>query len=95
MLSSITMTYKVKGFFYSILVIFPHHIIMSALLIFYGSVMLHFSYKLARGTYKNESINLKTFIKKIGVLYVSALVICFVSSLLEIYLSPLIVKLFI
>lgn len=95
LMSSVIMNFKLKGILYSILIIFPHHLIMSLLLIIYSSIMLHFSYKLARGTYKNESINLKTFIKKIGVLYLCALVICFISSFLEIYLSPLIIKLFI
>jgi len=95
LISSVVMTFKLKGVLYSILIVFPHHIIIAFLLILYGSIMIHFSYKLARGTYNNESINLKTFIKKIGVLYVSAVGICFVSSLLEIYFNPILIKLFI
>lgn len=95
LISSVIMTFKFKGVLYSILIIFPHHIIMALLIIIFSSIMLHFSYKLARGTYKNESINLKTFIKKVGILYLCALVICFVSSILEIYLCPIFLKLFI
>jgi len=95
LISSVVMTYKLKGVLYSLLIIFPHHILMSLVLIIYSAVMLHFSYKLARGTYKNESINLKTFIKKISVVYLTGVILCFVSSLLEIYVSPFIIKLFI
>lgn len=95
LISSVVMTFKIKGIFYSILIVFPHHILMAFILIVYGSIMLHFSYKLARGTYKNESINLKTFIKKVGVLYLAVMLVCFVSSLLEIYFSPILIKLFI
>lgn len=55
--------------------------------------MLHFSYKLMKGTYNGESINLKAFIKKISVLFLGSTIICLLASILEIYLNPLIVKL--
>ena len=93
LISSITLTYKLKGFFLSILSLLPHHIIMCLILIIYSSIMLHFSYKLMKGTYNGENINLKTFIKKIGILFLSASLICLIASILEIYLNPLIIKL--
>lgn len=92
LISSITMTYKLKGILYSILIIFPHHILMSLTLIIYSSIMLHFSYKLLKGTYKNESINIKTFIKKIGVMFICGTALSFISSLLEIFISPFLIK---
>lgn len=95
LISSIIMTYKIKGILYSILIIFPHHILMSLLMIIYSSIMLHFSYKLIKGTYKNENINLKTFIKKIGIIYISGALITLIISVLEIYINPLIIKFFI
>lgn len=95
LIGSVVMTYKVKGIFYSLLMLFPHHILMTITLITYGSIMLHFSYKLMKGTYKNESINLKTFIKKIGILFLFGSTCSLISSILEIYLSPLILKMFI
>jgi len=93
LMSSIVLTYKLKGFFLSILSLIPHHLIMSITIVIYSSIMLHFSYKLMRGTYNGENINLKTFIKKISILFLGATLVCLISSILEIYLNPLIINL--
>ncbi len=93
LMSSLIYSFKLKGIIYSLLVIFPHHILMNVLVVIYGSVMLMFSYKLLRGTIKKENINLNLFIKKTGLLYLSALVLCFLITLTEIYVSPLLVRL--
>lgn len=95
LISSIILTYKIKGIFYSILLIFPHHILMALIIIIYSSIMLHFSYKLFKGTYRNENINLKTFIKKIGIIFLSGTTLSLICSILEIYINPLLIKLFI
>ena len=95
LISSIIMNYKIKGILYSILIIFPHHILMCLTIIIYSSIMIHFSYKLIKGTYKNENINLKIFIKKIGIIFLSGTILSLTASLLEIYISPLLIKLFI
>ncbi len=93
LMSSIVLTYKLKGIFLSMLSLIPHHLIMCITIIIYSSIMLHFSYKLMKGTYNGESINLKAFIKKISVLFLGSTIICLLASILEIYLNPLIVKL--
>lgn len=93
LMSSIVLTYKFKGVFLSLLSLIPHHIIMCITLIIYGSIMLQFSYKLAKGTYNGENINLKAFIKKIGILFLGASILCLLASILEIYLNPILVKL--
>lgn len=95
LISSIILTYKIKGILISILSIIPHHIIMCITLIIYGSILLHFSYKLMKCTYNGENINLKAFIKKIGILFISVTIICLISSILEIYLNPLLINLII
>lgn len=95
LVSSVIMTFKLKGILYGILIVFPHHLLMAVFLIFYSSLMLHFSFKLFRGTYKNESINLNTFIKKIGVIFGFGALSCLFISILEIYVSPIFIKLFI
>jgi len=95
LISSVIMTFKLKGILYSILLIFPHHILMPITIILYSSIMLHFSIKLFKSTCKNENINLLTFIKKIGILLITATILSLISSILEIYLCPLIIKLFI
>ncbi len=93
LISSVVLTYKLKGILYAILLIFPHHILMILLMIIYSSIMFNFSYKLFKGTIKGESINLNLFIKKIGILYISALILCFLISLCEIYINPILVNL--
>lgn len=95
LLSSLILTFKLKGVLYGILMIFPHQILFSILIIVYSSIMLIFSYKLLKGTVKNENINLKLFIKKISILFITAILITIVISILEIYLNPLLIKIFI
>jgi len=95
LISSLVLTYKLKGILYGILMIFPHQILFSALIIIYSSIMFIFSYKLLKGTIKNENINLKLFIKKITILYLTAILVSIIVSILEIYLNPLLIKLFI
>lgn len=94
LISSVVMTFKVKGVLYAILIIFPHHILMPIILIAFSSIMLKFAYKLARATYKKENINLNAFIKKIGLIFLFACGACLISSVLEVYLSPFLLKLF-
>lgn len=93
LLSSIVLTYKIKGIFLALLILIPHHLIICILLIIYSGIMLRFSYKLMKATYNGESINLKTFIKKIGILFLSATLVCLLASILEVYLNPLIIRL--
>jgi len=95
LMGSVVLTYKIKGIFYSLLVIFPHHILTILLLILYSSIMLTFSYKLLKGTINKENINLGLFIKKVSILYLGALIVSFIISLIEIFISPIFLKLFI
>lgn len=94
LISSVVMTFKVKGVLYAIIMVFPHHILIPIIFVIYSSIMLKFAYKLARATYKRENINLNAFIKKIGIVFLMASGACLISSLLEIYLNPIILKLF-
>ncbi len=92
LISSIVLTYKLKGIIYALLILIPHHIIMILLIIGYSSIMLEFSYKLFKGTYKSENINLKLFIEKIGILFIGASLVSLIASLLEIYLNPILIS---
>ena len=93
LVSSIFLTYKLKGILYTMVMLFPHHIIMILLVIVYSSIMFNISLKLIKGTIYKESINLNLFIKKIIILFIIAFIICIVSSLLEIYLNSYLVNL--
>lgn len=93
LISSIISTFKLKGILYFVAMLFPHHILMSILLILYSSIMFKLSLKLLKVIYMNETINLNIFIKKVLILFIISLIICIIISLLEIYISPLLLGL--
>ena len=89
LISSTISTFKLKGILYFVAILFPHHILMSILLILYSSIMFKLSLKLLKVMYMNEPINLNIFIKKVLILFLTSLIVCIIISLLEIYISPL------
>lgn len=93
LISSTISTFKLKGILYFVAILFPHHILMSILLIIYSSIMFKLSLKLLKVTYMNETINLNIFIKKVLILFITSFIICIIISLLEIYISPLLLGL--
>lgn len=93
LISSTISTFKLKGILYFIAMLFPHHILMSILLILYSSIMFKLSLKLLKVTYMNETINLNIFIKKVLILFIIGFISCIIISLLEIYISPLLLGL--
>ena len=93
LISSTISTFKLKGILYFVAMLFPHHILMSILLIIYSSIMFKLSLKLLKVIYMNEPINLNIFIKKVLILFITSLIACIIISLLEIYISPLLLGL--
>lgn len=93
LISSTISTFKIKGILYFVAILFPHHILMSILLILYSSIMFKLSLKLLKVTYMNEPINLNIFIKKVLILFLTSFIVCIIISLLEIYISPLLLGL--
>lgn len=93
LISSTLSTFKLKGILYFVAMLFPHHILMSILLILYSSIMFKLSLKLLKVIYMNEPINLNIFIKKVLILFITSLIVCIIISLLEIYISPLLLGL--
>lgn len=93
LISSTISTFKLKGILYFVAILFPHHILMSILLILYSSIMFKLSLKLLKVIYMNEPMNLNIFIKKVLILFLTSLIICIIISLLEIYISPLLLGL--
>lgn len=93
LISSTISTFKLKGILYFVAILFPHHILMSILLIIYSSIMFKLSLKLLKVMYMNEPINLNIFIKKVLILFITSFIICIIISLLEIYISPLLLGL--
>lgn len=93
LISSTISTFKLKGILYFVAILFPHHILMCILLILYSSIMFKLSLKLLKVIYMNETINLNIFIKKVLILFIISFIVCIIISLLEIYISPLLLGL--
>ena len=93
LISSIISTFKLKGILYFVAILFPHHILICILLILYSSIMFKLSLKLLKVIYMNETINLNIFIKKVLILFIISFIVCIIISLLEIYISPLLLGL--
>ena len=93
LISSTISTFKLKGILYFVAILFPHHLLMSILLIIYSSIMFKLSLKLLKVMYMNEPINLNIFIKKVLILFLISFIVCIIISLLEIYISPLLLGL--
>ena len=93
LMSSIILTFKFKGIFYSLLVLIPHQLIMNLLIIIYSSIMIKFAFKLFNAYKNKENINIRLFTEKILILFMGALFITLISSLLEIYLNSFIMRL--
>lgn len=93
LMSSIILTFKFKGIFYSLLVPIPHQLLMNLLIIIYSSIMIKFAFKLFNAYKNKENINIRLFTEKILILFMGALFITLISSLLEIYLNSIIMRL--
>lgn len=93
LMSSIILTFKLKGIFYSLLVLIPHQLLMNLLIIIYSSIMIKFAFKLFNAYKNKENINIRLFTEKILILFMGALFITLISSLLEIYLNSFIMRL--
>lgn len=91
--SSIILTFKFKGIFYSLLVLIPHQLLMNLLIIIYSSIMIKFAFKLFNAYKNKENINIRLFTEKILILFMGALFITLISSLLEIYFNSIIMRL--
>ncbi len=94
LMSSFIMIFGIKGFIYSLIFTFPHEIINIIVFILFSIIMVSISYKIMKSIYKNDTINLRIFCKKVFILYVSFILILLLSSILEIYLNHFILGIF-
>jgi stage II sporulation protein M len=93
-IGTIILKYKLVGIFGSVFYVFPHHIIFSILSIVLSYYAFSLSLMLFISMIKKGNINFKNFINK----YLKVLLYSFITvilvSLIEIFISPLLIKLF-
>ena len=91
--ASIILVFKAKGILIVLTTLLSHHLIVILTLIIYSSIMLRFSLNLLKCTREGENLNLKLFIKRVVILFLLALIVCIISSILELFLSTFILSL--
>lgn len=94
LMSSFIMIFGIKGFIYSLIFTFPHEIINIVVFILFSIIMVSISYKIIKSIYKNDTINLRIFCKKVFILYIAFILVLLISSILEIYLNHFILGIF-
>ena len=94
LMSSFIMIFGIRGFIYSLIFTFPHEIINIIVFILFSIIMVSISYKIMKSIYKNDTINLRIFCKKVFILYIAFILVLLISSILEIYLNHFILGIF-
>ena len=94
LMSSFIMIFGIKGFIYSLIFTFPHEIINIVVFILFSIIMVSISYKIMKSKYKNDTINLRIFCKKVFILYIAFILVLLISSILEIYLNHFVLGIF-
>lgn len=92
--SSIIVNYNLKGFFLSLAYQLPHHLILLILFLLISFYAISFSVRLFRILFFKENINLAPYFKRynqIAAICIIGIVLC---SLLETFLSPVLINLF-
>ena len=93
-ISAILATYKYKGLIASILYIFPSAIINLIVISTLTIYSIMFSYNLLQ-VITTKKTNKKIFLKKYAIILLFSIIISFISSVLEAYLFPYLLKLLI
>ena len=92
--SSIFLTYGYKGIPASIIYVFPSQIFSVIVVSVLSIYSIMFSFSLLRVIFSKRG-NHKVMIKRYLIILMMAIVVCFISSLLEVYAFPNILKLFV
>jgi stage II sporulation protein M len=92
--SSIILQYKFWGILGAITYIFPHVIINTLIILLLSCYALYFSFYLFWAIIKKRNINFKDIINKYSYLMLISIILIIITSLIEVFVSPYIIKLF-
>ncbi len=93
-ISSIINIYGFKGILGAITYIFPHQLLFLLILLLISFYSINFSIKLFRCLFLKKNIDFKSIMKKYIKIYIISIIGAILVSIIEIYLSPYIIKLF-
>lgn len=92
-ISSIFSIYKVKGFTLSLTYLFPHQLILLIIYVLLSMYAINFSLKLFKLLVLKENIPINKYFLNLNKIYLYSLIIVVICSLLESYLSPILIDL--
>lgn len=92
-ISSIIYTYHLKGILRAIAYVLPHQLITLLMALFLGFYALYFGIKLFKYLIRGKDINLRTSMKRYIQVFLIVLITNIVCSLIEVFLSPSLIKL--
>lgn len=93
MISSIIYSFKLKGFLYALIMLFPAKIINELIYIIMSYYSISFSLKIYNAIKTNKSINITSFSKNYFYILLIFIVALTLTSIFEVYLSTNIIKL--
>lgn len=93
-IAAIIATYKLIGLIGAFSYIFPHLIISSFIIIIISCYALYLAFDLFFSIIQKKSINFKYTINKYSLILLISLIIMIIASLIEVFLSPYLIKLF-
>ena len=93
MISSIIYSFKLKGFLYALIILFPAKIINELIYIIMSYYSISFSLKIYNAIKTNKSINITSFSKNYFYILLIFIVVITLTSIFEVYLSTNIIKL--
>ncbi len=95
MISSIIYSFKLKGFLYALIILFPSKIINELIYIIMSYYSISFSLKIYNAIKTNKSINITSFSKNYFYILLIFIIALTLTSIFEVYLSTNIIKLII
>ncbi len=93
-LSSILIKYKIKGILGIILYVFPMQIINILIYVFLSFFAINTSIKFIKAFIKKDNLNFKTFLGKYLLSFIISIILIIICTLIDSYLTPLLLKLF-
>lgn len=93
-ISSIILKYQIKGVLGAILFVFPIAIVNIFIYLFLSFFAVYVSVKFIKALLKKDSLNFKNFLGKYFLAFIISIILIAITSLLDAYLTPLLLKLF-
>ncbi len=93
-IAAIIITYNTVGIIGAFAYIFPHMIISSFIIIIMGCYALYLSFNIFWSVIQRKSLSFKNIINRYCVIMLISIIIMIISSLIEVFLSPYLIKIF-